>query len=81
LAAGVLPKKLPTPCMNLSHLSLTINFDDLKEISAALCLIRSSPDLRKIRNICEYSFCLAWFCFSFWLLLLVALARRVFVFM
>ncbi|XP_039686472.1 F-box/FBD/LRR-repeat protein At1g13570 isoform X2 [Medicago truncatula] len=48
LTAGVLPKKLPTPCMDLSHLSLSINFDDLKEISAALCLLRSSPNLRKL---------------------------------
>jgi hypothetical protein len=48
LAAGVLPVKLPTPCIDLSYLSLSINFDDLNEISATLCLLRSSPNLRKL---------------------------------
>jgi hypothetical protein len=48
LAAGVLPVKLPTPCIHLSFLSLSINFDDLNEISAALCLLRSSPNLQKL---------------------------------
>ncbi|KAI5393654.1 hypothetical protein KIW84_060686 [Lathyrus oleraceus] len=49
LAAGLLPIKLPTPCIGLSYLSLSINFDDLKEISAALCLLRSSPNLQKLK--------------------------------
>ncbi|RHN60675.1 putative F-box domain, FBD domain, leucine-rich repeat domain, L domain-containing protein [Medicago truncatula] len=49
LAAGVVPVKLPTPCIHLSHLLLNINFNDLKEISAALCLLRSSPNLRKLK--------------------------------
>ncbi|WJX16044.1 hypothetical protein P8452_06126 [Trifolium repens] len=48
LAAGVLPLKLPTPCIHISFLSLSINFDDLNEISAALCLLRSSPNLQKL---------------------------------
>ncbi|XP_058735914.1 F-box/FBD/LRR-repeat protein At1g13570-like [Vicia villosa] len=48
LAAGVVPVKLPTPCINLLALSLFINFDDLKEISAALCLLRSSPTLKSL---------------------------------
>ncbi|CAI8583586.1 unnamed protein product [Vicia faba] len=48
LAAGVLPVKLPTPCIGLTYLSLSINFDDLKEISAALCLLKSSPNLKKL---------------------------------
>ncbi|KAK2452704.1 F-box/FBD/LRR-repeat protein [Trifolium repens] len=48
LAAGVLPVKLPTPCIDLSNLSLRINFYDLNQISAALCLLRSSPNLRKL---------------------------------
>ncbi|GAU26963.1 hypothetical protein TSUD_06350 [Trifolium subterraneum] len=48
LEIGVLPVKLPTPCIDLSYLSLSINFDDLNEISAALCLLRSSPNLRKL---------------------------------
>ncbi|WJX09611.1 hypothetical protein P8452_00427 [Trifolium repens] len=49
LAAGVLPVKLPTPCIDLSYLSLSINFDDLNEISATFCLLRSSPNLRKLK--------------------------------
>jgi len=49
LAAGVLPLKLPTPCINLSFLSLTINFDNMEEISAALCVFRSSPNLQKLK--------------------------------
>ncbi|CAK8569930.1 unnamed protein product [Lathyrus sativus] len=48
LAAGVVPTKLPTPCIELGCLSLCINFDDLKEISAALCLLRSTPNLRTL---------------------------------
>jgi len=48
LAAGVLPVKLPKPCIDLSFLSLTINFDDMEEISAALSLLRSSPNLQKL---------------------------------
>ncbi|WJX16043.1 hypothetical protein P8452_06125 [Trifolium repens] len=48
LAAGVLPVKLPTPCIHLSNLSLRINFYDLNQILAALCLLRSSPNLRKL---------------------------------
>ncbi|CAJ2635383.1 unnamed protein product [Trifolium pratense] len=48
LVAGVVPVKLSTPCIYLDDLSLCINFNDLKEISAALCLLRSSPNLRKL---------------------------------
>ncbi|XP_058724944.1 F-box/FBD/LRR-repeat protein At1g13570-like isoform X1 [Vicia villosa] len=48
LAAGDFPVKLPTPCVDLSYLSLSINFNDLKEISAALFLLRSSPNLQKL---------------------------------
>ncbi|CAJ2635382.1 unnamed protein product [Trifolium pratense] len=48
LAAGYVPIKLPTPCIYLDDLFLCINFNDLKEISAALCLLRSSPNLRKL---------------------------------
>ncbi|XP_013465838.2 F-box/FBD/LRR-repeat protein At1g13570 [Medicago truncatula] len=51
LAAGVVPIKLPTPCINLRHLSLCIDFDDLKKILAALCLLKSSPNLRKLEII------------------------------
>ncbi|XP_024633171.1 F-box/FBD/LRR-repeat protein At1g13570 isoform X2 [Medicago truncatula] len=41
LAAGVLPVKLPTPCIDLSFLSLSVNFDNMAEILTALCLLRS----------------------------------------
>ncbi|CAJ2675257.1 F-box/FBD/LRR-repeat protein At1g13570-like isoform X2 [Trifolium pratense] len=49
LATGVLPVKLPTPCIHLSFLSLCINFYELKGISAALCLLKSSPNLRRLK--------------------------------
>jgi len=49
LAAGVLPVNLPAPFIDLSFLSLTINFDNMEEISAALCLFRSSPNLQKLK--------------------------------
>ncbi|CAK8569933.1 unnamed protein product [Lathyrus sativus] len=52
-AAGDLPVKLPTPCADLSYLSLTIHLDDLKEISTALCLLRSSPNLQKLKIFVE----------------------------
>ncbi|XP_050888639.1 F-box/FBD/LRR-repeat protein At1g13570 [Lathyrus oleraceus] len=48
LAAGVVPVKFPTSCINLNYLRLSIRFKHLKEISAVLCLLRSSPNLRKI---------------------------------
>ncbi|AES59259.2 F-box/RNI/FBD-like domain protein [Medicago truncatula] len=41
LAAGVLPVKLPTPCIDLSFLSLSVNFDNMAEILTALCLLRN----------------------------------------
>ncbi|MCH91111.1 F-box/FBD/LRR-repeat protein, partial [Trifolium medium] len=41
------PVELPTPCINLTSLFLGINFNDLKQISVALCLLKSSPKLRK----------------------------------
>ncbi|KAI4316776.1 hypothetical protein L6164_024721 [Bauhinia variegata] len=47
LALGIVPPKLPRPCIDLSYLSVRINFNDLKEISAALCLLRSSPNLQE----------------------------------
>ncbi|GAU38300.1 hypothetical protein TSUD_157850 [Trifolium subterraneum] len=45
---GVVPVELPAPCICLDDLSLCINFEDLREISAALCLLRSSPNLQKL---------------------------------
>ncbi|XP_047176166.1 F-box/FBD/LRR-repeat protein At1g13570-like [Vigna umbellata] len=48
LAAGIVPINLPRPCIDLSYLSIRINLNDLKEISAALCLLRSSPNLQEL---------------------------------
>ncbi|XP_031118905.1 F-box/FBD/LRR-repeat protein At1g13570-like [Ipomoea triloba] len=48
LAAGMVPGKLSTPCNELSYLSLRINFNNLDECLAALCLLRSSPNLREL---------------------------------
>ncbi|KAJ1393207.1 Leucine-rich repeat 2 [Sesbania bispinosa] len=48
LSVGGVPVKLPIPCIDLSYLSIRINFNDLKEISAALCLLRSSPYLQEL---------------------------------
>ncbi|XP_058727081.1 F-box/FBD/LRR-repeat protein At1g13570-like [Vicia villosa] len=48
LAAGVVPVMLPTSCISLSYLSLCIRFNNLKEISAVLCLLKSSPNLQKL---------------------------------
>ncbi|XP_058724950.1 F-box/FBD/LRR-repeat protein At1g13570-like [Vicia villosa] len=48
LTVGVVPIKLPTPCNNLRSLSLCINFYDLGQISAAICLLRSSPNLQNL---------------------------------
>ncbi|KAL3514587.1 hypothetical protein ACH5RR_027304 [Cinchona calisaya] len=48
LTAGKVPRRLPTPCIELSFLSLRINFSDLDESLAALCLLRSSPNLHEL---------------------------------
>ncbi|CAK8569931.1 unnamed protein product [Lathyrus sativus] len=48
LIAGNVPIKLPTPCISLRSLSLFINFYDLKQILATLCLLRSSPNLQNL---------------------------------
>ncbi|KAK6115406.1 hypothetical protein DH2020_035086 [Rehmannia glutinosa] len=48
LAAGAIPGKLPTPCVDLSFLSIRINFNDMEENLAALCLLRSSPNLQEL---------------------------------
>ncbi|XP_058724926.1 putative F-box/FBD/LRR-repeat protein At5g56810 isoform X2 [Vicia villosa] len=48
LIADDVPIKLSTPCINLRSLTLFINFDDLNQILAALCLLRSSPNLQTL---------------------------------
>lgn len=45
LAVGNMPGKLPVACLELSYLSMRINFNDIKEWKAALCILRSSPNL------------------------------------
>ncbi|RHN77036.1 putative leucine-rich repeat domain, L domain-containing protein [Medicago truncatula] len=51
LAAGIVPAKLPTLFVNLRSICLWINFNDLKQISVVLCLLKSSPNLRDLRVI------------------------------
>ncbi|KAL0314754.1 UNVERIFIED_CONTAM: F-box/FBD/LRR-repeat protein [Sesamum angustifolium] len=48
LAAGTIPGKLPKPCVDLSFLSIRINFNDIEENLAALCLLRSCPNLQEL---------------------------------
>ncbi|KAL8523942.1 hypothetical protein ACS0TY_013775 [Phlomoides rotata] len=48
LAAGTIPGKLPIPCVDLSFLSIRINFNDMEENLAAICLLRSSPNLQEL---------------------------------
>ncbi|AES96739.1 putative F-box domain, FBD domain, leucine-rich repeat domain, L domain-containing protein [Medicago truncatula] len=51
LAAGIVPVELPTPIIDLSSLLLEINFNDLREISVVPCLLKSSPNLQRLRMI------------------------------
>lgn len=48
LAIGNMPSRLPRPCVDLNYLSIRINFNDLEENLAALCLLRSSPNLQEL---------------------------------
>jgi hypothetical protein len=48
LAAGKVGERLPDPCIEMSYLSLHINFEDREECNAALCLLRSSPNLQEL---------------------------------
>lgn len=48
LATGDVPGKLLYPCVDLGYLSIRINLDDFAENSAALCLLRSSPNLQEL---------------------------------
>uniref|UniRef100_A0A3Q7GAT3 F-box domain-containing protein n=1 Tax=Solanum lycopersicum TaxID=4081 RepID=A0A3Q7GAT3_SOLLC len=48
LADNKVPGRLPTPCDELSFLSMRINFNHLDECLAALCLLRSSPNLQEL---------------------------------
>ncbi|KAF5445042.1 hypothetical protein F2P56_034125 [Juglans regia] len=48
LAVGILPGRLPIPCVNLNYLSLRINFNDSEEVLTALSLLRSSPNLQEL---------------------------------
>ncbi|AES59149.2 F-box/FBD-like domain protein, partial [Medicago truncatula] len=53
LATGIVPEKLPTLCVNLRSICLWINFNDLKQVSVVLCLLKSSPNLRDLRMIVQ----------------------------
>ncbi|TYH18554.1 hypothetical protein ES288_A05G281100v1 [Gossypium darwinii] len=48
LAMGYVPSRLPNLCVDLNHLSICIDFDDLEENTAALCLLRSCPNLLEL---------------------------------
>ncbi|EEF52517.1 F-box/FBD/LRR-repeat protein At1g13570 [Ricinus communis] len=48
LSIGNVPSRLPKPCFDLNYLSIRINFNDLEENSAALCLLRSSPNVQEL---------------------------------
>ncbi|XP_031376254.1 F-box/FBD/LRR-repeat protein At1g13570-like isoform X2 [Punica granatum] len=47
LATGLVPRMLVDPLITLKCLSLCINLDNVNEILLALCLLRSSPNLKK----------------------------------
>ncbi|GMP83042.1 hypothetical protein CsSME_00037112 [Camellia sinensis var. sinensis] len=50
LAAGPVPWVFSIPFNQLKHLVFTkIRFDDLDQMSCVLCLLRSSPNLKKLR--------------------------------
>ncbi|XP_068321014.1 F-box/FBD/LRR-repeat protein At1g13570-like isoform X1 [Pyrus communis] len=48
LAVGVLPGKLPQPCLYLNFFSIHLSFHDPKEILTVFCLLRSFPALREL---------------------------------
>ncbi|KAK4796830.1 hypothetical protein SAY86_029156 [Trapa natans] len=48
LASGDVPGRLDHPCADLGYLSIRINLGDFAEISAALCLLRSSLSLQEL---------------------------------
>lgn len=48
LAVGRIPERLPSPCAELNYLSIRINFNDVEEELAALCLLRSSPNVQEL---------------------------------
>ncbi|XP_057974676.1 F-box/FBD/LRR-repeat protein At1g13570-like [Malania oleifera] len=48
LAAGDVPRRLPSPCLYLNYLSLRVDFNNWRENMTALCLFRSSPNLQEL---------------------------------
>ncbi|CAI0465506.1 unnamed protein product [Linum tenue] len=48
LAMGNVPTRLPKPCIDLNYLSIRVNFNDMDESAAALCLLKSSPNLQEV---------------------------------
>ncbi|KAK9277202.1 hypothetical protein L1049_006741 [Liquidambar formosana] len=48
LAAGSVPDRLPTNTNHLKILNICLGVNDVDEISCALCLIRSSPNLQEL---------------------------------
>ncbi|KAI4375013.1 hypothetical protein MLD38_012933 [Melastoma candidum] len=48
LASGEVPGRLPNSCLDLRYLSIRINFNDMEENAAALCILRSAPNLQEL---------------------------------
>lgn len=67
LAVGNVPEKLPTMLNNLRSLELSeISFTVMDELSSALCLIRSSPNLQKLKfRVSYYPMSFIYFCLMF----------------
>ncbi|XP_022772803.1 F-box/FBD/LRR-repeat protein At1g13570-like isoform X4 [Durio zibethinus] len=57
LAIGNVPSRLPNPCVDLNYLSICVDFDDLGENTAALCLLRSCPNLQELEMLKSDVFC------------------------
>lgn len=53
LAIGNGPSRLPRPCVDLNYLSIRINFNDFEENLAALCLLRSCPNLQELEMLVD----------------------------
>ena len=49
-----MPSRLPNPCVDLNYLSIRIDFDDLEENTAALCLLRSCPNLQELEMLVSF---------------------------
>ncbi|KAH1065683.1 hypothetical protein J1N35_030670 [Gossypium stocksii] len=53
LATGNVPSRLPNPCVYLIYLSICIDFDDFRENTAALCLLRACSNLQELEVLAQ----------------------------